>query len=218
MLTLKQIALVQSSFCKVLELNETVDVAELFYTRLFDIKPEYKQLFRHKTGYSKEQGIKLMKMLELIVCNLDMPETIKKHAVSLGSRHVNYKTPLEGYNFVGEALLWTLGQGLGEAFEGDLKEAWTQTYTALSSIMIEAQISTVDDEKKIQDNIAKLKLKTPYRSSKSSIASTDSGELLSSEPFEIGRDKLNDAEPSKELLQLGSLEKSMLEFFKDDSD
>jgi len=34
--------------------------------------------------------------------------------------------------------LWTLEQGLGEEFTPDVKEAWTETYTTLATVMIEA--------------------------------------------------------------------------------
>jgi hemoglobin-like flavoprotein len=36
---------------------------------------------------------------------------------------------------VAEALLWTLGQGLGPAFTDEVREAWTDTYIALAGVM-----------------------------------------------------------------------------------
>jgi nitric oxide dioxygenase len=39
---------------------------------------------------------------------------------------------------VGETLLWTLEQGLGEAFTPEVKEAWTEAYALLSGAMIAA--------------------------------------------------------------------------------
>ena len=48
----------------------------------------------------------------------------------------------EHYEPVGAALLWTLGQGLGDGFTPDVEDAWTITYTALAAAMIEAAYDT----------------------------------------------------------------------------
>jgi nitric oxide dioxygenase len=39
---------------------------------------------------------------------------------------------------VGAALLWTLEQGLGDAFTPDVKAAWTEAYSALCGVMTTA--------------------------------------------------------------------------------
>ena len=36
---------------------------------------------------------------------------------------------------VGEALIWTLGQGLGPAFTDEAREAWLAAYTLLAGVM-----------------------------------------------------------------------------------
>lgn len=42
------------------------------------------------------------------------------------------------YETVGSALLWTLGQGLGDAFTKDVEEAWATTYGMLATTMKDA--------------------------------------------------------------------------------
>jgi nitric oxide dioxygenase len=39
---------------------------------------------------------------------------------------------------VGSALLWTLEQGLGDAFTAETREAWATTYRVLAGTMMEA--------------------------------------------------------------------------------
>ena len=56
----------------------------------------------------------------------------------LGRRHVKYGVPESSYATVGEALIWTLEQGLGEDFTEETRQAWGLTYTTLSGVMIEA--------------------------------------------------------------------------------
>jgi hemoglobin-like flavoprotein len=53
----------------------------------------------------------------------------------MGRRHVTYGVKDEDYDTVGEALLWTLQQGLGDGFTPEVKEAWIDTYTLVSSTM-----------------------------------------------------------------------------------
>jgi hemoglobin-like flavoprotein len=39
------------------------------------------------------------------------------------------------YATVGAALLWTLGEGLGERFTPEVQAAWTSAYTVLADTM-----------------------------------------------------------------------------------
>jgi len=132
-MTPNQIMLVQDSFQKVAPIAETA--AELFYGRLFEIAPEVKKMF---TSDMKEQGAKLMKTLGVVVNGLNNVEEILPAAENLAVKHVDYGVKAEHYQPVGDALIWTLEQGLGDAFTPETKDAWASTYGALSSAMINA--------------------------------------------------------------------------------
>jgi hemoglobin-like flavoprotein len=129
----QQIKLVQDTFDQVEPI--AADAAALFYSRLFELDPSLRPLFKTEL---KAQGAKLMASLKLVVRGLDRPETILPAARMLGQRHVSYGVTNEHYATVGAALLWTLEQGLGEAFTAEVNEAWTAAYTLLASIMQEA--------------------------------------------------------------------------------
>ena len=132
-MTPEQIELVQSSWEKVKPISE--QAAELFYGKLFELDPSLKPLFK---GDMKEQGKKLMATLNLAVTSLTKLEEIIPAVQDLGRRHVQYGVPDQSYQTVGQALLWTLGQGLGDDFTEATKEAWTQTYVTLSTVMLDA--------------------------------------------------------------------------------
>jgi nitric oxide dioxygenase len=132
-MTERQIELVKSSFAMVAPISEAA--AGLFYNRLFEIAPEVRSLFG---GDMKEQGRKLMQMLALIVNGLDRLERLAPAVEDLGRRHVSYQVTADQYEVVGSALLWTLGQGLGDAFTDEVCEAWTAAYGVLASTMIGA--------------------------------------------------------------------------------
>ncbi|MEM6365018.1 MAG: globin family protein [Planctomycetota bacterium] len=132
-MTPRQIELVQSSWQQVKPISE--QAAALFYGRLFELDPSLKSLFK---GDMTEQGKKLMATLNLAVTSLTKLEAILPAVQDLGRRHVQYGVPDESYQTVGEALLWTLDKGLGDAFTAEVKEAWTETYVTLSTVMLDA--------------------------------------------------------------------------------
>jgi hemoglobin-like flavoprotein len=51
---------------------------------------------------------------------------------------VDYGVRAEHYAPVGQALIWTLQQGLGPDFTPEVQEAWLAAYGVLSSTMIDA--------------------------------------------------------------------------------
>lgn len=129
-MTPQTIALVQDSFRKVTPIADTA--AELFYTRLFSLDPALKPLF---TGDMKQQGRKLMSMIATAVNGLNDLGALVPAVEALGKRHAGYGVKPEHYATVATALLWTLEQGLGDAFTDDVKSAWVEVYGVLSSTM-----------------------------------------------------------------------------------
>jgi hemoglobin-like flavoprotein len=129
-MTPEQLVLVKESWAKVVPISETA--AELFYGKLFELDPELKSLFK---GDMTEQGRKLMAMINTAVNALDQLESIVPAVQDLGVRHVGYGVKDKDYDTVAEALIWTLGQGLGDAFTDEVKEAWVITYTVLADTM-----------------------------------------------------------------------------------
>lgn len=132
-ITEKEIDLVQESWEKCVPIAETA--AELFYGKLFELDPSVKPLFK---GDMKEQGKKLMTMITTAVRSLKKLDTIVGAVQDMGKRHAGYGVKDEHYDTVGTALIWTLGQGLGDAFTEDVKVAWLKTYTLLATTMKDA--------------------------------------------------------------------------------
>lgn len=130
-MTPEQVSLVQSSFAKVAPIADTA--AALFYDRLFTIAPSVKQMFK---GDMAEQGRKLMATLAVVVNGLRNLEAILPAASALAQRHVSYGVRPSHYASVGEALLWTLEKGLGDAWTAETASAWTSAYKTLSGFMI----------------------------------------------------------------------------------
>lgn len=131
-MTPEQKQLVMESWAKVLPIKDTA--AELFYGRLFEVYPDVRPLFK---GDMKEQGAKLMTMLNTAVNGLDNLEALVDPLKGLGARHKDYGVSLEDYGKVRDAFLWTMAQGLGDGFTDEVKDAWVATYTAVADVMID---------------------------------------------------------------------------------
>ena len=132
-MTPHQISLVRTSWDKVYPIAETV--AGLFYRKLFELEPEFKKLFPSEM---KQQGKKLMTMINVAVRSLDKLDSVLSAIQASGKRHVSYGVKNEDYATVGKALLWTLEQGLGDEFTDDVKQAWIEAYELFATTMKEA--------------------------------------------------------------------------------
>jgi hemoglobin-like flavoprotein len=110
--------------------------AGLFYGRLFELDPAIERLFR-RTDMAAQRKI-LMQTLTVVVKSLDRLDQIVPAVQALGRRHAGYGVREAHYATVGDALLWTLEQGLGEAFTPPVRSAWAEAYGILASVMIEA--------------------------------------------------------------------------------
>jgi hemoglobin-like flavoprotein len=133
MLTSEQITIVRNSWGKVVPIAPAA--AQLFYGRLFELDPSLRRLFK---GDMVVQGEKLMKMIGVAVDNLDRLDEIVPAVQDLGVRHLDYGVKNSHYDTVGAALLWTLQQGLDEAYTPAVEQAWSDVYALLASTMKEA--------------------------------------------------------------------------------
>jgi hemoglobin-like flavoprotein len=138
-MTPKQIVLVQDSWKLVQPI--AAHAAGLLYARLFALEPSLKRLFK---GDMEEQGRKLMAMISVAVNSLTRLEGIVPQLRSLGRRHAGYGVEPRHYAIVGEALIWTLDQGLGDAFNKDIEDAWRAAYGVLANTMQQAARQSAD--------------------------------------------------------------------------
>jgi nitric oxide dioxygenase len=132
-MTPSQIDLVQDSFA--LMVPRRAEASAIFYERLFDMAPETRVLFR---GDLVDQGRKLMQVLATIVRNLDDLGPLLDSVEYLAHRHVGYGVQDAHYAVVGEALIETLRECLGNSFTPETERAWGYAYTILSGRMMRA--------------------------------------------------------------------------------
>lgn len=130
-LSVDQKQLVQATWLKILPIADTA--AKLFYQHLFELDPSLKNIFSHTD--MNEQRLKLIQMLTAAVNGLDAVEELVPSLEVLGRKHVGYGVKDAHYAAVGEALLWTLGKGLGTLYTAKVAEAWSETYSLVAGVM-----------------------------------------------------------------------------------
>lgn len=123
---------VRESWTKVLPIQDVA--VEIFYGRLFSIYPELAPLFK---GDMKEQGEKLMKMLDKAVNSLDDKDVLIEPLKQAGRAHRSYGVKKEDYAKVADCLFWTFKKGLGRDFDDPTREAWAEVYATVSDVMVE---------------------------------------------------------------------------------
>src|SRR5947208_2337671 len=110
-MTPEQVQIIRLTFAQVMQ--QKMEVGRLFYDRLFTIAPDTRSMFK---GDIEEQSRKLMDTLAVAIGTLRDPSALSALLGDLAKRHVGYGVRNEHFDKVGEALLWTLQRGLGDAF------------------------------------------------------------------------------------------------------
>ena len=126
-----QKTLVRETWHQVVPIADTASA--LFYQRLFEIDPEVRALFDGVDLASQRK--KLIQALVLVVGVLDRIEDFVPEIKALGRRHAAYGVTDRHYETVGAALLWTLEQGLGDAWTAEAEAAWIAAYGFLAEVM-----------------------------------------------------------------------------------
>ena len=130
-MTPEQARLITTSWNSVASIAD--NAIEQFYNRLFEIDPSARALFRATD--MPEQRRKVIEALSLALQSLDDLAALTPTLEDLGRRHQRYGVAAAHYDSVGQALLWTLEQGLGAAWTPAVAAAWTELFGELASVM-----------------------------------------------------------------------------------
>lgn len=109
------------------------DAATIFYARLFTTAPHLRSMFRPDL---EEQKHKLMLSLAQIVDFHRVGCDPERFLTRLGQGHRAYGVQKQHFAAVGDALIFTLAQILGDDFTPELRTAWLVAFDEVSSSML----------------------------------------------------------------------------------
>lgn len=133
-MTHQQIRLVQQSWKNVLPVAKQAGL--LFYAKLFEAAPGVRHLFKEDIT---DQANKLVQILGYVVSKLEDMEELVPQVQQLGVRHNSYGAQPFHYEVVGQCLIATLKEGLGNTWTAEVQDAWITAYNTLKNVMIVAQ-------------------------------------------------------------------------------
>ena len=148
-----QKTLVENSWKDVKSLG-VENVGVLLFKNLFTAAPEALQLFPfrdepdlYNSAIVKWHGANVVTHVGHAVAGLRSLDTLVPVLKKLGKKHDHRDIYPEHFTLVGNALVKTLEQGLGDKLTPELKEAWVSTYGIVADVMM-SEMSTCQPEKK----------------------------------------------------------------------
>ncbi len=107
-----------------------------FYQRLFTHCPDLKPVFDMANHESGRQPVALAAAVLAYAQHIDNPLVLEPALTRIGHKHTSLNIRPEHYPIVGEQLLASIREVLGEAATPRLLDAWAAAYGQLASLMI----------------------------------------------------------------------------------
>jgi hemoglobin-like flavoprotein len=124
--------LLRSSFNTVVERQPLI--TPRFYEILFTRYPALKPLFGRNSSRAQEQM--LQQALVAVIDHLEDASWLASTLGALGAKHVDYGVTAEMFDSVGDALLTTLAEVLGDDWNDRVRGAWVTAYGAIRDLML----------------------------------------------------------------------------------
>jgi hemoglobin-like flavoprotein len=127
------VPLLRSSFDLVVERQPML--TPRFYEILFERHPQAEALFFRRPPETQQKM--LQEALVAVLDHLEDAAWLSDTLHGMGAQHVEYGVTEEMYAWVGDALLTTIAEVAGDAWNEELRDAWLAAYGAISGLMKE---------------------------------------------------------------------------------
>jgi nitric oxide dioxygenase len=133
-LSARQIEIVKST-APVLA-DRGIDITTHFYKRMLDAHPELKNIFNTAHQATGAQPAALAHSIWAYASNIDNLGALDQAVSRIGNKHASLNVSPEQYPIVGEHLLASIQEILGDAVNGEVLDAWKEAYQQLANIFI----------------------------------------------------------------------------------
>lgn len=118
-----------------------------FYTRMFKNNPEVGPFFNPANQVSGTQQRALASAICAYAANIDNLEVLGEALELIAQKHASLQIKAEHYPIVGENLLASIKEVLGDAATDDILNAWTKAYGFLANIFIAREAEIYNENK-----------------------------------------------------------------------
>lgn len=115
---------------------EAENITTRMYEILFSKYPETKPLFANATS---DQHKKLAGAIAAFAGNVDRLDVLGNAVDKMATSHVATRVQPMHYPMVADALITAMGDVLGDDFNEERKDAWTEGYTFLAGILMDRE-------------------------------------------------------------------------------
>jgi nitric oxide dioxygenase len=110
-----------------------------FYERMFKFNPELRNVFNMTNQATGKQQNALANAVLAYAQHINDPSVLINTLKTIGHKHVSLNISKEQYEIVGNHLINSIKEILGDLASEDILNAWTIAYTELADIMIEIE-------------------------------------------------------------------------------
>lgn len=110
-------------------------LTEHFYKRMFKHRPELKEVFNMGNQANGKQKEALAGAVLAYAEHIENPSVLINVLKGIGNKHVSLNIQPDQYAIVGEHLIASISEVLGDAATPELLDAWTVAYNELAAIM-----------------------------------------------------------------------------------
>jgi hemoglobin-like flavoprotein len=121
------------------------DIIRHFYPRMFKAHPELKNMFNMSHQERGQQQQALARAVYAYAANIEDPQSLEAVLRGIAHKHVSLGVRPEQYPIVGEHLLASIKEVLGDAASDEIIAAWAQAYGNLADILMGMESELVEE-------------------------------------------------------------------------
>jgi nitric oxide dioxygenase len=140
------IAIIKATIPALQEHGETL--TRHFYRRMFNANPQVKAFFNPAHQHAGTQQRALAAAICAYATHIENPSALGPAVELIAQKHASLDVKAEHYPIVGEHLLASIREVLGEAATENVINAWAQAYGVLADILIRREGEIYDEHRK----------------------------------------------------------------------
>lgn len=146
MLTQKAVDIIKST-APIIEIHGEA-LARNFYERLFTYNPEMISFFNSSNQINGTQQKALANAICAYAANIDNLDVLQSSVERIANKHTSLQIKPEHYHIIGENLLASISDVLGESAKENILNAWKEAYDFLAKILIKREEQIYNENQK----------------------------------------------------------------------